>query len=189
MIRHNRIQQEYMAKMWSSNIEISRWQFLLQREQGGVRGRWNCLHRTSPRSWNFPTLPLRSPQLHLLWCCEGNSIEWTLAFRLHLQPSAHLFHWSIIGAESRSNYSHRLALLLWKCLYFKIPGISISIMSVFLLATLHLHLYILAINVTSDGRTDDRRGLICFSGAGTRVGGTSDTWSSLTITPNFINSS
>lgn len=61
-------------------------------------------------------------------------------------------------------------------------------MSVFVFATLHLHLYILAINVTSGGRTDDRRGLICFSGAGTHVGGTSDTRSSLAITPNFISS-
>lgn len=61
-------------------------------------------------------------------------------------------------------------------------------MSVFVFAILHLHLGILAINVTGDGSTDDQRGLICFSGAGTCVGGASDNQSSLTITPNFINS-
>lgn len=61
-------------------------------------------------------------------------------------------------------------------------------MSVFVFATPHLHLGILAKNVSGDGNTDDRRGLICFSGAGTCVGGTSDNQSGLIITPNFINS-
>lgn len=182
---HNRW-DSYGTKMWFIGIKISAWHVW----QSCSRDRWNCLHRTSPRSWNFPTL-LRcvpSPRLYLLWCCEGNSMEWTSTFRLHLLPSAHLFHWSTISAESRSNYSHLLALLFWKWLYFKSAGISISKMCVFVFAILHLHFYILTINVTSD-RKEDWRGLICFFGAGICVGGTFDTWSSLTITPNFINSS
>lgn len=56
-------------------------------------------------------------------------------------------------------------------------------MSVFVFATPHLHLGILAKNVSGDGSADDRRGLVCFSGAGTCVGGTSDNQSGLIITP------
>lgn len=160
--------------MISSNTGMETWRPSLRWER---RGHWNCLPHTSPRSWNFPTLPVRaapSPRLHLLWCCEGNSIGWTLAFRFHLLPfqrGAHLFHSNISPAENRSNYSHLLASLLWKCLYFRIPGVGISKMSAFLFSSLYLHLQTHAMNVNSVGRTDDLRSLICCF----RLGWTSDT--------------
>lgn len=78
-------------------------------------------------------------QLSELWSSDST-------FCLHV----HLFHWNISRAENRSNYSHLLASLLWKCLYFRIPGVSIFKMSLFVFDTLHLCLYILAINVNSN---------------------------------------
>lgn len=169
------VQDSYFFSGSMAVREVAQTVFTARLQAPGIFPR--CLCAPWPRHGSICFDAVKEIQLNELWPSDCSPL-----------PSAHLFHWSIFGAESRSNYFNLLALLLWKCLYFKIPGISISKMSVFVFASLHLHLYILAITVSSDGRTDDRRALICFSRAGTRIGGASDTQSSLTITPNFISS-